>query len=205
MKVVVALGFVAAMLAGCSGGSTGGTGNGAPGDGETQSGAGTDAGTASGSGSGTVCSQAAALTTMRCPENVSDRTYAPACDAHESCRAQCVLQYPCDGYHSSTCVAACPAAGSSGGTSGGTSGGMSSGMTSGGTSGMPTGPRPECTAYASTYCGCLGSAAAANCVQGQASQCDDNYTLTPTAHAFYDCVVARMCSAGWLDACAAAK
>jgi hypothetical protein len=58
---------------------------------------------------------------------------------------------------------------------------------------------PECAAYASTYCRCLGSAAAANCVQNITNECNTyEYDVCPGRPA---CVVNENCATGWVDRC----
>jgi hypothetical protein len=61
-----------------------------------------------------------------------------------------------------------------------------------------TAPRPECVAFASVYCGCLGNYASDTCEEDMAEECDWIYDIAPE---FYDCVTAQQCQGDWLTAC----
>lgn len=63
---------------------------------------------------------------------------------------------------------------------------------------------PECDSYAATYCRCLGSAAAANCVQTITSNCNSYYDLC-TYKKQVACVLRYNCASGWVTNCANEK
>jgi hypothetical protein len=59
-----------------------------------------------------------------------------------------------------------------------------------------------CMQYATTYCGCLGSSATANCVSQIQTGCEDGFDICPGGYAAHaSCVVSKKCAMGWLDAC----
>jgi hypothetical protein len=74
----------------------------------------------------------------------------------------------------------------------------------GGGTGGGTTRHPECDAYGATYCRCLGSIAAANCVQNITDQCNDYFELC-TMRQQAACVVQQSCAKGWLDVCSKIK
>lgn len=191
MKTAIAAVALGLLIA-CSGGSSGGGGD---------LGSDTSSTSPTPSAGGSICDQARAAV-RDCPGDAV--TLSAACDDGDACRAACQLQHPCDAYRTSGCVAGCAqgtsssSSSSSGGTPPPPETSSSSSSSSGGVA-----KHPECAVYAQTYCGCLGSIAAANCVQGQTDQCNSYYDLCQYK-AYTSCVVQQACAKGWVDICSKA-
>lgn len=146
-------------------------------------------------GGGSACAQASQLAERQCAGQVATN-FGPACAGVDLCRANCVLSYPCDDYHESSCAGSCSTANDGGGTTPGPTNSNPEGWdasTAGNTN-------PDCATYAATYCRCLGSAAAADCVTSVTASCNSLVDAC-SARALAECVVQQNCAPNWLDTC----